>query len=302
MKERPILFSAPMVRAILEGRKTQTRRVVKPSTLESIDFCTQHADESPATREDLGLFYARPEVEDSRGRTRALKHPEWLIYNAEYPDEGSLPIGQGFGAVGDRLWVRETFSIEHACDGNSPPFNDGRPTKRGKDFEEPAWWQPHYRATDEAPDLTCESERCRVCESKDFGPHWKPSIHMPRWASRITLEVTGVRIERLQEISDSDSRAEGIEHNWIGPLDKGPNGYGGIGWTEEVGWMNYMTSADGEPCYIPRESYQSLWESINGAASWAANPWVWVIEFKRIETAKFVDITGSDEDAGDSPN
>lgn len=199
MKERPILFSAPMVRAILDGTKSQTRRVA-----------------------------------------REAKHGESLACR--------------YGLPGDRLWVRETWAF-------NPCREFGVMKVRSPD-------DCVYRA----------DENTAVSPGKML---WTPSIHMPRAASRINLEVTGVRVERLQEISDGDSRAEGIEPNWIGPLDKGPNGYGGTGWTEEVGWMNYMTSADGEPCYTPRESYQSLWESINGAESWAANPWVWVVEFKR---------------------
>jgi uncharacterized protein YhfF len=173
-KERPILFSAPMVRAILSGRKTQTRRRVKP----------QHGF-SPSMR------------------------------TAEYCAQISP-----YGAPGDRLWVRETFL--HVADFH------------GKDV---TW----YRADDDT-----------------FPGQWKPSIFMPRAASRITLEVTGVRVERLNEMPPEDARSEGCG-------------------SAEIPWMSGPLASD--PW---RNTYAQLWESINGAGSWAANPWVWVIEFKRV--------------------
>lgn len=175
MKERPILFSGPMVRAILAGKKTQTRRVVKD------------------------LRWYEPPVK--------VAH----IGNKVGTPEALCPYGQ----PGDRLWVKETWSTteqagDHVADAHVV-----------------------YRATD--PDW----------ETMD-GWKWRPSIYMPRWASRITLEIVSVRIERLKEISESDSIAEGC----------------------------------------PSGCFSELWQSINGdtpGKRWADNPWVWVIEFRRIE-------------------
>jgi len=176
MKERPILFSAPMVRAILEGRKTQTRRVVK--------------------------------MRDCGGRVgwfgSDIDDVEWVV-NAATRGTGVSP----YGKPGDRLWVRETFA-----------------RSMGKGYL--------YRATD-----------------GDLGPYhatgWKPSIHMPRIASRILLEVVSVRVERLNNISEADAVAEGV------------------------------TGMD------PVLQYAKLWETINGTGSWNKNQWVWVVEFRRLE-------------------
>ncbi len=218
MKERPILFSAPMVRAILDGSKTQTRRVVKGAALEWL------AD---------GMFT-----------------PEFVADPGNHLCPHGLP--------GDRLWVRETFVLESCVEHDQlPPFSDGRPIKRrpDEDFEgiAPLWIQPHYRATDPVPELAYEDVEEPTCR-------WKPSIFMPRWASRIALEVTGVRIERLNDISDEDAAAEG----WPGFTDD--NSMDSMAW------------------------YSTLWESINGADSWVANPWVWVIEFKRASATEHASV------------
>lgn len=171
MKERPILFQGAMVRALLAGTKTQTRRVCK-----------------------LEVRAGMPE-------------PEWQSLLKLCP----------YGQPGDRLWVRESFS----------PY----------EHREGCWYWADGRIA--AHDCTKP----------------KPSIHMHRWFSRITLEVTGVRAERLQNISDADALAEGVDRT--------------------------NTSIPG----YARQRYEKLWESINGADSWAANPWVWVVEFKRLESA-----------------
>lgn len=200
MKERPILFSAPMVRAILDGRKTQTRRAYKNR---------KHPD--------FGCDIAASE----------------LVREAQHVIDRACPYGQ----PGDRLWVRETWSSD-----------DGKT----------AW----YRADG---------------ETYNAGLPWRPSIFMPRWASRITLEITGVRVERLNEISTEDAIAEGTPVTWgdwrgqapewalrsIGPEYGSPGSHL---------WDNRTTV----------KNYGLLWESINGAGSWAANPWVWCIEFKRL--------------------
>lgn len=224
MKERPILFTGEMVRAILDGRKTQTRRVIKPQPTEVIRNAYR----------TIGLSV--PRVGTS--------------------SEGDIkcPYGQN----NDRLWVRETFSIESNRDVGledtyKPPHNDGRPVRRFDCEHWGRYWQQcHYKASDAPPDLCCESEKCRVCQNDDSGPHWRPSIHMPRWASRIDLEVTDVRVERVQDMPDGDFEKEGF-----------PNAPYAVG---------------GNP-------FVKLWNTINEKRGfgWDTNPWVWVIEFKQIE-------------------
>ena len=189
MKERPILFSAPMVRALLAGTKTQTRRIIKP----------QH----------LAFF----------NQDAAAMLSDW--------NERPLPYGQ----PGDRLWVRETFGHFECNQHFKPGCN------------------VYYRA----------DGNCLELEP------WRPSIHMPRWASRITLEITSVRVERLQEISEADAIAEGVTRL-----------PGGDMWT--AGGIYDGPLHDANPC----GAYRRLWESINGPDSWAANPRVWAIEFRRV--------------------
>ena len=231
-----------MVRAILEGRKTQTRRVVKPG---------------PYMQEIAGTFGARLLCfPDRRRKGTGLVWP-----NAREMILAQCPYGQ----PGDRLWVRETFALEHCVEHDQePPFNDGRPVRLPGDSG-PRWVQAHYRATDPEPELCCESPRCRQCSEQDYGPHWRPSIHMPRWASRITLEVTGVRVERLHDITEEQARAGGaipakpLDHRSGKPRD----------------------DVQFECPHVV--GFASLWNEINGADSWAANAWVWVVEFKRLE-------------------
>ena len=207
MKYRPILFSGPMVRAILEGRKTQTRRVVTiPREL--------HCEEGHSG-------------------------PGSYMFLNDCPQEGVAFLKCPYGVPGDRLWVRETWAAPHAYDGMPPRTIPGA-----------ANW--HYAATEERGGLL-----------------WRPSIHMPRWASRITLEVVSVRVERLQSISAQDAVAEGIE------LERWKTG--------EYPAVDMGMEWD---AHVLREAYRRLWESINGTRpgfAWADNPWVWAVEFKRVE-------------------
>ncbi|HBO5502800.1 hypothetical protein OD762_22655 [Pseudomonas aeruginosa] len=203
MKERPILFSRPMVRAILEGRKTVTRRVMKPQP----DFLGSMVDpNTPFKTLDAGL-HAR--------------------------------ITCPYGEPGDRLWVREAWAADAQVDAIAP-----RDLSQG----EPIWYPA---------DFSVRQTGCSMI-SKGRG---RPSIHMPRWASRILLEITAVRIERLQDISEKQALAEGVELEGEG-----------VCWAGAAG-----TASDS-----PVESFRLLWELINGAGSWNANPWVWGVEFKRV--------------------
>lgn len=215
--DRPILFSAPMVRAILEGRKTVTRRVVKPYRKHPI----------------VNLALAEPTLGYS-GR-----HNDPDSWGYEFIDDGApAPLSAwpelcSYGQPGDRLWIRETFAA----------------TDFGNNVKA-AW----YRATQEAH-VESLPESLRAMAAPPDG-RWKPSIYMPRWASRITLEVTGMRVERLQDITESDAAREGC----LPPVE-----------------------SDGSvACGRRKTAFRSLWESINGPDSWGANPWVWVIEFKRV--------------------
>ena len=216
MKDRPILFSAPMVRALLDGSKTQTRRVVKPKAAEDLEWFggKDGADDDRKTNEIL----CQRSVEDGL-----------QIWNFDYPEEGSVVIVFPYGQPGDRLWVREAWKA-HTTFDNLPP----------RDIPQTHVW---YMA-----------DKGYKAESRH-----RQGMFMPRWASRITLEITSVRVERLQDISAADAQAEGIV----------PDGDGGWHLADT---RHYM----GDPI----SSYASLWEYINGPDSWEANPWVWVIEFK----------------------
>lgn len=218
MKARPILFSSDMVRALLDGRKTQTRRVMKVQpSCDGMQVATCVA---------------------STDKARVNKY-HWVKmagngYSYEHKDDEYFKCP--FGKTGELLWVRETFCLE------------------GSESYEPVPLIPHYRASLE--DLN-EGQPLN-----DDRIRWKPSIFMPKWASRITLEITNVRVERLQDISREDALAEGCAH----PL-------------EGMEMASYiMQNAD----YVADEktSFARLWQSINGVDSWEANPWVWVLEFK----------------------
>jgi hypothetical protein len=215
MKERPILFSGEMVRAILEGRKTQTRRVVKNTTPESIYHgVTKFSDPASSFSNS---FYS----EDNDGGA-------WM-YNFSNPTRF---MECPYGKPGDQLWVRETFCYGSAALNYDSPDFDGRPVNYDTYDEGQMCF---YRATD------------RGCD----GP-WKPSIHMPRWASRIDLRITDIRIERVQEISRVGIASEGIPESWD---------------------IQDMVA-----------KFIELWDSINGKKHpWESNPWVWVIEFDRTE-------------------
>lgn len=206
MKERPILMSAPMVRAILDGRKTQTRRIVKPT-------------------------------------------PEWIGQSGVLSYRGRVGLPHAlspFGQPGDRLWVREAFRFLDSFDGDSPNTVGNRCLVAG--YPKP-WAPTHY----EADGWRDNWMNVGTAPGSVTAGKLRPGIHMPRWASRITLEVVSVRVERLQDISDEDAIAEGI----------------------------YPTSTGLYPGSAKAE-YRKLWEQINGAGSWDVNPWVWVISFRRL--------------------
>ncbi|HCB1225691.1 TPA: hypothetical protein MYN71_002911 [Klebsiella variicola subsp. variicola] len=206
--ERGMIFNAEMVRAILDGRKTQTRRPIKWKQTRFTEI---------GEREDGSKWPWREDAEHAFD----FWHP--------------CP----FGSVGDRIWVRETFQgplfdfdlMDSYCKDSTP-------------FEKSEFCV--YKADGvPAPEFYDADDELHCC--------WRPSIHMPRWASRILLEITGVRVERLKSISDRDALREGC------------------------------STADMKSGDCVADVFARLWASIYGSDSWNANPWVWVIEFKRVE-------------------
>lgn len=227
MKEHPVIFNGEMVRAILDGRKTQTRRAISDRHLHLIDVASQ-----------VGECYPLES---------GIDHVNSQSYYREH-----CPFGQ----VGDRLWVRETFATLGNEDGCAIDWNENLVKAGGPEAAR------IYRAS-------CEQKAGNyglwsIPDIADWKPHtwnvqyegtWVPSIHMPRSACRLLLEITAVRVERLNSISDGDARAEGITPS-----------AGGV----QPGWEH-------------RFNFRELWMGIYGESSWQPNPWVWVIEFKRVE-------------------
>lgn len=213
MTERGMIFNAEMVRAILDGRKTQTRRIMAPQPADDIERC----------------IFPNPEAIGWKSSLRH-KHGSTTAHFCHY------------GKPGDRIWVRETFQ--------GPLFDYDLMDSYCKDptpFEKPEFCV--YKADGvPAPEFYDADDELHCC--------WRPSIHMPRWASRILLEITGVRVERLKSISDGDAIREGC------------------------------STADMKSGDCVADVFARLWASIYGAESWNANPWVWVIEFKRVEAEK----------------
>lgn len=233
MKERPILFSGPMVRAILEGRKTQTRRIVR--------ICDEPITkaESDACRWQKGIPSNAVNVRMCGTYLKCDSPPDSATVSARVP----CP----YGHREDRLWVREPWRIFDASKECSCYDDCVCSRLHGK---------PVFRAD---------------CDSED---KWKPSIYMPRKLSRLTLEIVRVRVERLQDITKQDAIAEGVRQvTKDGKLmkycvyDLGPD-------MSSTPWSVMRSTAVG--------AYAELWESINGVGSWALNPWVWVVEFKRV--------------------
>jgi hypothetical protein len=233
MKERPILFSAPMIRALLDDSKAQTRRVVgldslKPSETSGYDWTWR--GQAPL-----------------RSIAQQRRHPQGCWQDATSARFLELCPN---GVPGDRLWVKET----HALTGGSTPQE-----VRDADAADGVV----YRVDNVAALFTGRERDGRaVLAPTTFGDvvaRWRPSIFMPRWASRITLEVTDVRCERLQSITLADAKAEGVQADPVG-----------------IGDVLRMRSA--------RDNYGEVWDSINGDGAWALNPWVWAITFKKVQS------------------
>lgn len=232
MNEKPILFNAEMVNAILSGRKTQTRRIMK----------------------------VQPEPSKSRSgdywfpcnKMQSMVHVSDLL-----PGNPYMPDAHEFfstccplGGIGDQLWVREAFAAGLCTESTLA-----------------------YRATHKTEDLE---------EGWGETIKWTPSIHMPRWASRINLLITGVRVERLRDISEQDAMAEGITAKEVIIETR----YEGGGHVEITAERFFFVGGDDEGYESAEEAFAELWDSIYGqkeGENWQANPWVWVIEFERME-------------------
>ena len=240
MRERPILFNTEMVQAILEGRKNQTRRVIKPQPQD------HHWENDPLGRYKHHLNL----VECQRGQFLSSWHS--LGDHIDSSEESNQQILCPYGVPGDRLYVRETW------------FEDLDPSVGYSEY--------HYRADwDEA-----------------YSPRvpWKPSIHMPKDAARIWLETTDIRVERVRDITEADVKAEGLQ---VPVSDTGsvlwcltgkylPHDYMPEGIMREENKQKITSEM------VFKAHFASLWDSINEKRGygWEANPWVWVVEFKRI--------------------
>lgn len=234
MNEKPILFNSEMVNAILSGRKTQTRRI-------------------------MGNQPAGQDLETVHVRHNDDFNFQWygnLGESSYFP----CPLGK----PGDQLWVRETFALLGNEDGVCVDWQDNMvkgDEQAAARIYKASCEQKHgdyglYSIPDSAywkPDTT----------NMKYEGTWRPSIHMPRWASRINLLITGVRVERLQDISQEDAQAEGMEL---------------------TGWRpTYSDPDSGGEYETPYDNFAELWTSIYGEESWQATPWVWVINFERME-------------------
>lgn len=224
MRERGMIFNAEMVRAILNGSKTQTRRVMKPQPTPDDYICPYDGPRGghiwPSKNHQYGL------------------HVELMMQNGEGHWDGLASQACPFGEVGDRIWVRETYRVM------------GCATDVARLMYKASERNSFTESTRTVPVGTC---------TKQPSQKWTPSIHMPRWASRILLEITSVRVERLNAISEEDAQAEGVTPS---------------------------THLITPPEAMHRVGFRNIWESIYGEESWSANPWCWVIEFKRVGDAE----------------
>ena len=212
LREHPISFTGEMVNAILVGRKTQTRRIVKPNRRKD------GVQLVPELLRDIGVGHACP-----------------------------------YGVVGDRLWVRERAYV-------APLHFSG--------------WDL-CNATDEEGNRRMVGYKVPNEAAEDYGLKPRPAFLMPQWASRLTLEIESVRVERLQEITEEDARAEGVVKGQFRDDEASPR--------LATGYCVHGQDIDDDFAPTPQEAYRRLWESINGPGSWDANPFVWVVAFRRVE-------------------
>lgn len=235
MTDHPILFSAPMVRALLEGRKTQTRRLITRARVFATPECRAF------TLKGAQLERAMQNASSFRHLGGNGWHWEADAFEWQAPNTRTTWNAHIGYAVGDVLWVREAF---HVCKG----------AQRWKDGT--VLYRADHGITHGGSYIDCA--------------RWKPSIHMPRWASRITLRVTDVRVQRLQEISEEDARAEGVAYDpakgFVVPGVAHPN--------PAFPYLSRPTAF---------EMFAALWDTVNGSGAWGANPWVAAYSFDRMK-------------------
>lgn len=224
MKERPILFSGPMVRAILEGRKTQTRRVVKPP-----------------------LWWEGHRITGTTPHGRSSRYQD-ILSSWDGGRQMFCPRGQ----PGDRLWVKEAFGFDAAYDHVKP-----RDIREMAELKNRMIETRHNKGFPHGGSIVLAH---KADWTPDYVHRWRSSRFMPKWASRLTLEVTGIRVERLQDISEEDARAEGVQ-------------------------CSGCESTEHRHCDNLGQKFRQLWESIHGPGSWDRNPWVWAITFEEIPQA-----------------
>lgn len=242
MTERGMIFNAEMVRAILDGRKTQTRRIMK-------------VQPKPSKSRPGDFWFSSKKLESMVHVSDLAPGNSPIADYHLFIQEHCCP----FGAVGDRIWVREAYRFPASLDDISPTGVGEMAVATG--YRKP-WAPTFYEFTGTFSDGWKGFET--PPKVSDAGK-LRPSIHMPRWASRILLEITDVRVERLNAISEEDARAEGI-------ID---GGCLNCGEPEPCGCANPEPDAT--------DAFAYLWQSIYGQENWNANPWVWVISFKRVE-------------------
>ena len=241
MADRPIIMDGESVRAILDGRKTQTRRIYKPRAPAPYEIIDELDDGRPwpFVMDDGGQYHARVCL---------------------------------YGKPGDRLWVKESFQILHvSIDPETGYGDDVWPAERITKDDAGGYWSVDFRATSSEAEYTTE----------DRGFAWRSPLYMPRWASRVTLEVTDVRFQRLHDISEDDAQAEGVE--MIGDVgcpcegeddDPGPHIKG-------CSWSHIDVDPDNDPY---RAAFAVRWDAINGKrAPWSNNDWVWAVSFRRTD-------------------
>jgi len=236
-KDRPIIFSAPMVRALLDGRKSQTRRIVKDvPPMPEADCYPKHRQIHPAPHLD-SYCSRRPKPSNPRGMSD--RWCWWQVDDRACPPQFRVPY-----VPGDRLWVRETWRTAKSMDAWKP-----------KKIEE-ACLESGYRRPWAPIQYEADGTRENFADEPSEPGKTRVAIHLPRWLSRLTLIVTDVRVQRLQDISEEDAQAEGAEQMHLDDLGNT--------------WKTYA------------RGFQSIWEKINGEKSWAANPWVVAVSFKTI--------------------
>jgi hypothetical protein len=246
--ERSIIFSSEMVRAILDGRKTQTRRVIKPQPNGFTD--------------GIAWIYEDVEIANKDFTITVIKN--------KYIKRLSCPY-----EIGMKLWVREKWRIVGWAEGKPLllEYFDGVKAEEPGDssnYDEEKYCQYFIDCSDdcERAGLVPDENGYYSCLGNNIPTRWRPSIHMPRWASRLTLEIINVRVERVQDISEEDAIAEGVQKEFEIDLSQ---------------FRNLNTNFGDISTY--KLGFKHLWNSINleRGFGWDSNPWVWVIEFKRIE-------------------